>query len=95
MKSAIMTSRTRCEKYSDRSMIPADYLYCDRRFISGREVQRQVVSALFGCIAGESGVARDVLQRSCDLSVTDLDPRLQIRCGFAEEILSCQSIGIY
>lgn len=76
-------------------MIAAHYLHLDCRIVSGLEVQRDEVAFLLRFIAGESGVACNVFQLTADVIVSDFDIRLQVRYGLAEEIYSCQSIGIY
>ena len=55
-------------------------------------MQREVVAALFGNVAAEPCVPRNVFQSAGDLTVADLDARLQISYGLTEKVCPCRNI---
>ena len=52
------------------------------------------MAALLRDVAGEAGVAGDVLQRAGDLFRADENAALEIADGFTEKVGACRDIGV-
>lgn len=78
----------------DGAVIAADDLRGNDRAVRRLGVDDQVMAALLRRVAGEAGVAGDVLQRAGDLLRTDEDAALEIADGFTEKIGACRDIGV-
>lgn len=70
---------------SDRALRPADNLDGRGGSLVSLELQGEVVALLFGRLGAKLGISGDIMERACNLRVTDNDVRLKLVDGLPED----------